>query len=70
VQADLYSTLPQVTLKVLNLLGQEVATLVEGWQPAGAHEVMFNAANLPSGTYFYVIQADDVRQVRRLTLMK
>jgi len=60
----------QVTLKVLNLLGQEVATLVEGWQPAGTHAVVFNAANLPSGAYFYVMQAGEVRQVRRLTLMK
>jgi Zn-dependent metalloprotease/disulfide oxidoreductase YuzD len=60
----------RVTLKVLNLLGQEVATLVEGWQPAGTHAVVFNAANLPSGTYFYVMQAGEVRQVRRLTLMK
>jgi len=60
----------RVTLKVFNLLGQEAATLVEGLQPAGTHEVVFNATNLPSGTYFYVMQAGEVRQVRRLTLMK
>ena len=42
-----------VTLKVYDILGNEVATLVNEEKPAGEYEVEFNAANLPSGIYFY-----------------
>ena len=59
-----------MTLKVYNLAGQLVATLVEGEQPAGQHEVIFEAAHLPSGNYFTVLQAGETRLVRRLVLMK
>jgi hypothetical protein len=65
--------LPQgvnVTLKVYNLTGQVVATLVNRYQEAGQHEVIFNASRLPSGNYFMVLQAGDFKQVRRLVLMK
>jgi len=66
-------TLPQeaqVTLKVYSLAGAEVATLVNGRREAGAHTVVFDAANLPSGVYFSILQAQEVRQVQRLLLMK
>jgi hypothetical protein len=59
-----------VTLKVYNLIGEEVATLINERRNAGVHSVVFEAANLPSGVYFSVLQAGEVRQVRRLTLMK
>ncbi|MCG3120805.1 MAG: hypothetical protein ALAOOOJD_03656 [bacterium] len=61
-----------VTLKVYNLTGQVVATLVDGEQPAGRHAVNFNASHLPSGHYFAVLQAPQsgVKQVRRIVLMK
>jgi len=65
--------LPQrshVTLKVFNVAGQLVATLFDGYQEAGRHEVIFNAARLSSGTYFTVLQAGSFKQVRRLVLMK
>ncbi len=58
------------TLKVMNMLGQEVATLVEGLRPAGTYVVTFTPTNLPSGVYFYVVQAGEARQMRRLTLME
>ena len=48
-----------VTLKVYDLLGREVATLVNEEKPAGEYEVEFNAAKLPSGIYFYQLRAVD-----------
>jgi len=59
-----------VTLKVYNLTGAEIATLVDGIRPAGHHTVVFDAKNLPSGVYFAVLQAGEVRQVQRLLLMR
>jgi len=59
-----------VTIKVYTLNGAEVRTLVDDRYTAGTHTVAFEAGNLPSGTYFYVMQAGEVRQVRRLMLVK
>jgi len=47
----------QVSLKVVDILGRDVANLVDGYQPAGAHSVTFNAANQASGVYFYRLQS-------------
>ncbi len=60
----------RVTLKVYNLVGQLVATLVDGEQPAGRYETIFEAAHLPSGNYFAVLHAGEARLVRRIVLMK
>jgi len=60
----------QVTIKVYTINGAEVRTLADARYPAGMHEITFNAENLPSGTYFYVMQAGSVRLVRRLMLVK
>jgi len=65
--------LPQaahVTLKLYTINGAEVRTLVDQAYPAGRHALTFHAKNLPSGTYFYVMQAGTVRQARRLMLVK
>jgi len=65
--------LPQaahVTIKVYTINGVEVATLADGHYAAGAHAVFFKPKNLPSGTYFYVMQAGAVRKVRQLLLVK
>ena len=59
-----------VTLKVYNIIGAEVATLVNERRHAGIHTVEFEAANLSSGVYFSVLQVGEARQVRRLVLMK
>ena len=60
-----------VTLKVFNILGQEVMTLINNkLEPAGRHEVTFNASNLPSGIYLYHIQADGFVQVKKMILLK
>ncbi|MBW7888456.1 MAG: T9SS type A sorting domain-containing protein [Bacteroidetes bacterium] len=60
----------QVKLVVTNMLGQEVASLVNSKLDAGQHEVMFNASKLSSGTYFYTIKAGNFVQTRKMVLMK
>ena len=59
-----------VTLKVYDMVGREVASLVEAYQGAGRHSVQFNGAHLTSGTYIYRIQAGSFRDVKKLVLVK
>jgi hypothetical protein len=59
-----------VTLKVYNLLGQEVVTLVNQEQTAGSYKVKFSAANLASGVYMYRIQCGDLSLTKKMTLLK
>ena len=59
-----------VTLKVYGILGRDVATLVNGQRTAGKHSVTFDAARLPSGVYFYRLQAGTSTVVRKMLLMK
>jgi len=59
-----------VSLKVYNLLGQEVATLVNGYQSAAKYQVSFNASKLASGVYLYTIKADNFIQTMKMILMK
>jgi hypothetical protein len=59
-----------VTLTILNILGQQMAQLVDDNKEAGYHEVRFEASGLSSGAYFYRIQAGDFVQTRRLLLLK
>jgi hypothetical protein len=59
-----------VTIKVFNLLGKEVATLVNNNQTAGVHNVTFDASNLSSGLYLYKIQAGNFTSVKKLMLLK
>jgi parallel beta-helix repeat protein len=59
-----------VTLKVYDLLGREVVTLVDELKAAGNYEIDFNARNLPSGVYFYRIQAGDIVQTKSMMLIK
>ena len=66
-------TLPEPTkvkLVVFNTLGQKVATLVDDYQQAGVHVVTFDASNLPSGIYFYKIQAGHYSAIRKMVLTK
>ncbi len=58
------------TIKVYDLLGREVATLLNKPMPAGTYEVEFNAANLPSGVYFYRLTSGNFTATRKLMLLK
>jgi predicted GH43/DUF377 family glycosyl hydrolase len=59
-----------ITLKVYDILGREVAALVNEDKPSGNYQVEFNAADLSSGVYFYRIQAGSFNQVRKMMLIK
>ena len=59
-----------VTLKVYDILGNEVATLVNEEKPAGEYEVEFNGSNLPSGIYFYKLQAGNLVETKKMILLK
>ena len=60
-----------VMLKVYDILGNEIATLIDEFKPAGRYEVEYNASSLPSGVYFYQLrqailgQAQDKLMLRR-----
>lgn len=60
----------QVTMKVYDVLGKEVATLINEVKPAGMHDVSFNASNLSSGIYFYKIEAGEFTDIKRMMLIK
>ncbi len=59
-----------VSLKVYDILGNEIATLVNEKKEAGNYKVEFNAANFSSGLYLYKIQAGTFTQVRKMMLLK
>lgn len=66
-------SLPQaghVELKVFNVLGQTVSTLVDGFETAGVHRVEFDAGSLPSGIYFYRISHSEGAQTKKMVLVK
>jgi hypothetical protein len=59
-----------VRLVVLDVSGRHVRTLVDGVREAGLHQVPFEAAGLPSGVYWYRLEAQGFAQARRLVLLK
>lgn len=59
-----------VVLRVSDVLGREVETLVSERQNAGSYTVQFNASNLPSGLYFYELQAGTYRDTKKLLLLR
>ena len=58
------------TLKVFDVLGNEIATLVDEYKPAGRYEVEFNAAVLPSGVYFYQLRAGTFVETKKMILIR
>ncbi len=59
-----------VTLKVFNVLGQNVKTLVNREQSAGRYKILFNANHLPGGLYFYQIKTNTLTETRKMSLIK
>jgi photosystem II stability/assembly factor-like uncharacterized protein len=59
-----------VTLKVYDLLGREIATLVNEEKPAGEYEVEFDGSALTSGIYFYQLKAGEFTETRKMILLK
>jgi len=60
----------KVILKVYNILGMVVSTLIDEVRQPGNFSVRFNAMNLPSGIYFYELRTDNFRCVRKMVLLK
>jgi Secretion system C-terminal sorting domain len=59
-----------VTLSVYNMLGQQVALLINGIVTEGSHTTTFNASQLPSGVYFYKLQQGNNATVKKMLLLK
>jgi hypothetical protein len=58
------------TLKVYDVLGNEVVTLVDEYKPAGTYEVEWNATSLPSGVYFYQLNTKNFIETKKMILIK
>jgi hypothetical protein len=59
-----------VTIKVYDVIGREVATLVNGEQSTGTYQVEFNASILPSGVYFYQLKTGNYLETKKMMLLK
>jgi hypothetical protein len=59
-----------VEMKIYNILGNEVASIVNGFYKAGEHSIDFNAAGLSSGVYFYTIKSKNFTQTKKMILLK
>ena len=59
-----------VSIKIYDFLGREVRTVVNETKSTGSYELLFNASSLPSGTYFYVMTADNYSNTKKMVLMK
>jgi len=59
-----------VTIKLYNMLGQEMSTLLSEYKDAGSFKLTLDASSLPTGTYFYSISAGDFNAVKKMVLIK
>lgn len=60
----------RVNLNVFNVLGEKVATLIDGVQSAGIHSVSFDGSGFPSGIYFYSLQSGEKKMTKKMILLK
>jgi hypothetical protein len=59
-----------ISLRVFNMIGREVALIARGHYPAGLHTATFVGRDLPSGIYFYTLTGDGVTFTKKMILMK
>jgi len=59
-----------VILRVYDMTGRELSTLVDEYQTAGKYTITFNAASLPSGVYYYKIISNTFAQTKQMVLLK
>jgi hypothetical protein len=57
-------------LKVFDVLGREIKTIVDEIQQAGNHSVSFNGGNIPSGIYFYQLNSNNETLIKKMILLK
>lgn len=60
----------RISLRVFNEIGREVVTLRDGILPCGTYHVVFDGSNLPSGVYFYRLEAGGAHKVKKMVLLK
>ncbi len=60
----------RVRINLYNILGEKLLTLFDGEQEAGEHRVRLSSDELPSGNYFYSLEAASTRQIKKLTIIK
>jgi hypothetical protein len=59
-----------VQIKIFDMLGREIQTLVDGQLSPGTHDVVFDAERLPAGTYYYRMQSGSFQQVKAMQIVK
>lgn len=70
VDGSMFASSINITLKIYDILGREVATLVNQKQSAGNYKVIFDAAKLPSGVYVYRLHSGDFTSSKKLILLR
>lgn len=64
------SELARTVLKIYDVLGNQVATLVDEYKPAGSYEIYFNAMEVVSGIYFYQLQSGSYTETKKMILLR
>jgi len=59
-----------VSLKIFNSVGEEIGTLVDGFQAAGEHQIQWTPEGLPSGIYFSRLQSVDFSETKKILIQK
>ncbi len=59
-----------VSIRVYNVLGSELKTLVNGYKARGRYKITFNSAGLPSGVYFYRMETDSFSDIKKMIILK